>query len=143
MSMENLTQIFENQEAPGQDLTQALAEYAKILDHEQQVKFDLDQIHGVRESAEAQLYALLEAAGFSKVTTEAGTFYRRDDLYASAEDKPAAFAWLREHGYGELITETVNARTLTAFVKELREAGKEVPKGVKLTIKKRIGVRAK
>jgi hypothetical protein len=140
---DDLNKIFENQEAPGQDLTKALEDYFLKLETEKFCKESFDLAHDEREAAEPVVYALLEAAGFSKVTTEAGTFYRRDDLYASTEDKSAAYAWLREHGHGALITETVNARTLTAFVKECQEAGKEVPKGVKLTVKKRIGVRAK
>jgi len=37
----------------------------------------------------------------------------------SMVDKEAGMAWLAENGYGDLVTETVNASTLTAFAKDL------------------------
>ena len=51
-------------------------------------------------------------------------------LYASprAEMKEAMFEALIAHGYGDLITRTVNANTLASFCKEQREANKdEIP----------------
>lgn len=35
--------------------------------------------------------------------------------------------WLRDNGFAALVTATVNASTLTAFVKEQMEAGNEIP----------------
>lgn len=51
------------------------------------------------------------------------------DVYASisADNKEKAYAWLREHNYGSLITETVNASTLKAWCKEGMEQGREMP----------------
>ena len=57
--------------------------------------------------------------------THAGTqFSIRTSTHASAKAgrKADLFTALRGEGYGELITETINANTLTAFVKEQREA---------------------
>ncbi len=42
-------------------------------------------------------------------------------------DKPAGMDWLREHGHGDLIQETVNSSTLGAFGREMLEAGTELP----------------
>jgi hypothetical protein len=43
-------------------------------------------------------------------------------------DKDAGYNWLRKNGHEGLITETVNASTLSAFAKELIEVeGKELP----------------
>ncbi len=44
-----------------------------------------------------------------------------------AKNKGAVQEWLREHGHGSMISETVNASTLKAFVKEMMKEGKEWP----------------
>ncbi len=144
MSGENLAELF-NQEtsSPDGELKDSLAQLVLLKAEEKKLGDELDSTKAAREAEEARLYALMESAGFQRVTTDAGTFYRKDDLYASEEDKVKVRAWLREHDHGDLITEIVNVRTLSAFVKELREHGKEVPPGVAITLKKRIGVRAK
>ena len=51
-------------------------------------------------------------------------------MFASiiAEKRPQAFQWLRDNGYGDIIQETVNASTLSAFAKTLLETeNKELP----------------
>jgi hypothetical protein len=44
-----------------------------------------------------------------------------------AEDKLDAYQWLRDNGLEDLITETVNASTLSATAKTLLEEGIELP----------------
>ena len=58
------------------------------------------------------------------------TFYLNTRLYASpvAGKKEELFAALKENGYGSIVTETVNANTLSSFVKEqMAENDEEVP----------------
>ena len=58
------------------------------------------------------------------------TFYLNTRLYASpvAGKKDELFAALKENGYGSIVTETVNANTLSSFVKEqMAENDEEVP----------------
>ena len=50
-----------------------------------------------------------------------------DKMSTSMVDKDLAFAWLRKVGAGELITQTVNASTLAAFVKGHIEKTAEDP----------------
>ena len=45
---------------------------------------------------------------------------------ASMKDKEQCYGWLREHGLGDLIQETVNASTLAAAARSLMEEGKEL-----------------
>jgi hypothetical protein len=63
--------------------------------------------------------------------TRAGTmFYLTTKTRASTagEKKDELFAALRSEGYGELVTETVNANSLSAFVKEqITENGDALP----------------
>lgn len=42
-------------------------------------------------------------------------------------DKEAAYAWLRDNELAEIVTETVNASTLSAVAKTMAEENKELP----------------
>jgi len=44
-----------------------------------------------------------------------------------AENQPDFFKWLREHGHGGIIKETIHAQTLGSFAKELLENGRPLP----------------
>ena len=65
----------------------------------------------------SQLMAQTETQSFQRAGT---LFYLTTKTYASAdkEHKEELFDALRNEGYGSLITETVNANSLSAFVKE-------------------------
>ncbi len=65
----------------------------------------------------SQLMAQTETQSFQRAGT---LFYLTTKTYASAdkEHKDELFDALRNEGYGSLITETVNANSLSAFVKE-------------------------
>lgn len=54
-----------------------------------------------------------------RVPGVARSFSVQERISASVIDKPKAFSWLRGIGQGDLITETVNAGTLSSFVKNL------------------------
>ena len=65
----------------------------------------------------SQLMAQTETQSFQRAGT---LFYLTTKTYASAdkEHKDELFTALRNEGFGSLITETVNANSLSAFVKE-------------------------
>lgn len=65
----------------------------------------------------SQLMASTETQSFQRAST---LFYLTTKTYASAdkEHKDELFTALRNEGFGSLITETVNANSLSAFVKE-------------------------
>ena len=72
---------------------------------------------------------LMDDEGIEKVSVEGvGTLYLTSDVYASipAPSRDGAFEWLRDHGYGDLVKETVNSSTLKAFVKGVFERGEKV-----------------
>ncbi|MDR1262542.1 MAG: hypothetical protein LBK46_03505 [Oscillospiraceae bacterium] len=64
--------------------------------------------------------ALDETQSFTRAGT---TFYLSTKSYASAvaENKAELHAALKENGYAELVYETVNANSLSSFVREVRE----------------------
>ena len=65
----------------------------------------------------SELMAKTETQSFQRAGT---LFYLTTKTYASAdkEHKDELFEALREEGFGSLITETINANSLSAFVKE-------------------------
>lgn len=73
---------------------------------------------------------MLEASGMDKVRVPElkRSFYKVDKYSTKVHDKDGLWEWLRENQAGDLITETVNAGTLTSFLKEkLLEEGIEIP----------------
>lgn len=77
--------------------------------------------------------ALSDAMAESEVerfSRNGSTFYLNSRLYANPApgQKDALFTALKENGYGDIVTETVNANTLASFVKEqMVENEGEVP----------------
>lgn len=58
------------------------------------------------------------------------TVYVGTENYVSLPDKPTAFAFLREHEYGDAIEETVHHKRLPSIYREINEKGIEVPEGL-------------
>ena len=83
---------------------------------EEQVKSVSAEIDALdRELSDAM--ALAECPSF---THSGSTFYLNTRLFASPKGgmKEDMIAALKEHGYGDLVNETVNANTLASFCKE-------------------------
>ena len=72
------------------------------------------------EQAELQLSQLMASTETQSFQSAGTLFYLTTKTYASAnkEQKDELFEALRNEGYGSLITETINANSLSAFVKE-------------------------
>lgn len=72
------------------------------------------------EQAEFQLSQLMASTETQSFQRSGILFYLTTKTYASAnkEQKDELFDALRNEGYGSLITETINANSLSAFVKE-------------------------
>ena len=72
------------------------------------------------EQAEFQLSQLMASTETQSFQRAGTLFYLTTKTYASAnkENKDELFDALRKEGYGSLITETINANSLSAFVKE-------------------------
>lgn len=84
----------------------------------------LDILKGEIETTEQKLIEVMTQTDTQNFTHSGTQFSIRTSTHAStrAGMKADLFRALRGEGYGELITETINANTLTAFVKEQREA---------------------
>lgn len=64
-----------------------------------------------------------------------GRIQKKTDIYCScpAHSREALQQWLNDNGHGSLVSTTVNASTLRAFIKEQMKAGSPIPDGL-LTI---------
>ncbi|MDY6335042.1 MAG: hypothetical protein SPL56_09595 [Lachnospiraceae bacterium] len=113
---------------------QELFELADTLKSAKEQKKDLEkQVKDLNARIDEMDKALSDAMAESeleKFTRNGSTFYLSSRLFASprADMKEEMFEALIDHGYGDLITRTVNANTLASFCKEQREANKdEIP----------------
>ena len=59
--------------------------------------------------------------------TGVGRLELRPNMWTSTKDPQALQEWLTEHELSELIVPSVNGSTLKATIKELQEAGEELP----------------
>ena len=113
------TQIFQMA-----DRLKALKEQKKDL--EVQVKSLTEEI----SKLDLQLTDAMAEAELDKFSRNGSTFYMTSRLFASpaAGRKDEMIQRLRDNGYGSLVTESVNANTLSSFIREQREAtGEDVP----------------
>ena len=113
------TQIFQMA-----DRLKALKEQKKDL--EAQVKTLTEEI----SKLDLELTDAMAEAEVDKFSRTGSTFYMTSRLFASpaAGRKDEMIRRLRDNGYGSLVTESVNANTLSSFIREQREAtGEDVP----------------
>ena len=113
------TQIFQMA-----DRLKALKEQKKDL--EAQVKSLTEEI----SKLDLELTDAMAEAEVDKFSRNGSTFYMASRLFASpaAGRKDEMIQRLKANGYGSLVTESVNANTLSSFIREQREAtGEDVP----------------
>jgi len=76
----------------------------------------------------AELPTAIEEAGISRMSIHGvGTVFLYTDVNAKILDKERAMEWMRDNGYGDLVTVTVNGSTLKAWAKERLTEGEELP----------------
>jgi hypothetical protein len=106
-----------------------LADRLKALrDQKDLLEAELKQVNMDIDNADWQL-ANLMAETETQNFTRAGVMFcltTKTRASALAGQKEALYDALRTEGYGDLVYETVNANSLSAFVKELIEANKDV-----------------
>lgn len=127
----------------GNDLEFSLREYenqdavemARAFVHVRRVKDELDELvkrfnKTYEELKTVKLPAKLEQAGVPSISLAEG--YRvgvshmvRASIKPDARER--AYEWLREHGLGDLITNTVNSSTLSAVAKGMQEDNQDLP----------------
>lgn len=113
------TQIFEMA-----DRLKALKEQKKDLEAQ------AEAVGAEINALDAQLSDAMAEADLDRFSRNGSTFYLKSRLFASpaAGRKDEMMAALKANGYGSLVVESVNANTLSSFIKEQREVtGMDVP----------------
>lgn len=113
------TQIFEMA-----DRLKALKEQKKGLEAQ------AEAVGAEINALDAQLSDAMAEADLDRFSRNGSTFYLKSRLFASpaAGRKDEMMAALKANGYGSLVVESVNANTLSSFIKEQREVtGMDVP----------------
>jgi hypothetical protein len=123
-------------------LTKKFKEY---YDLEKKLKAEMEEARATKEAWEEELLSKMLEEEVQNIKTADGMFYSREDTYANYDHarENEVFDWLHDTGNETLIRETINARTLTAWVKEQMEMGTDIPDFFNIVIKHRIGLRAK
>jgi hypothetical protein len=122
-----------------QTLVKSAAELAIIEERLDEIKARESELNDRRKQLrEQEIPALMKSAGLVNSQNK-GSFtipgYKlhletRVHASAPAETRPLLFAWLRKRKMKHMITENVHPQTLSAFVRGLREEGKQDPPGV-------------
>lgn len=96
-------------------------------DRKKKLEDDTKANNALIEELDRQLSDAMVEQELEKFSRNGSTFYLKTSLYASApaDRKEELFQALRQNGYGSLVVETVNARTLSSFVKEQKEANED------------------
>ena len=76
------------------------------------------------EELDRQLSDAMTEAELDRFSRNGSTFYLHSRLYASPSTgrKDAMMQALKQNGYGSLVVESVNSKTLSSFVREQKEA---------------------
>jgi hypothetical protein len=108
-----------------------LAEKLKTLrDTKSDVEQEEKYLNGEIEKVTGELTALMADNELPSFTHSGFTYSLSTRTFASplAGDKESLYAALRENGYGDIITETVNSNTLSSTVSDLIEQNEgEIP----------------
>lgn len=117
---------YENQDA---------VEMARAFVHVRRVKDELDELSKrfskvYEELKSVKLPAKFEEGGVPSITLAEGYRVGVSHLVRASikgEAREQAYEWLREHGLGDLITNTVNASTLSAVAKDMQSDNQDLP----------------
>ena len=98
-----------------------LADKLKVLkEHKKDLESEVKSITDEIEAIDLELSDAMAEAECERFSRNGNTFYLSSRLFASPASgrKDDMILALKDNGYGDLVTETVNANTLASFVKE-------------------------
>jgi len=107
-------------------------ELAELKDRKKALDDELKAVNARIAEVEEELSNRMLEEEIQSFQRSGKTFYVTTKVFANAvpERKNDLFVWLKEHGFGDMITETVNANTLSAWVREQLEESESLPEGL-------------
>lgn len=111
------------------DIFQLADELAELKQRKRELEDELKEVNAKIGRVDQELSNLMLEEELQSFNRNGQTFYVNTKTYASAvpERKQDLFAWLKNHGYGDMVAETVNANTLSAFVREMLSETDQLP----------------
>ncbi len=96
-------------------------------DEKKALDAQVKEVNARIETLDKELSDAMANTECEKFTRNGSTFYLNSRLFASpmAGNKDAIIAAPKENGYGDIVTETVNANTLASFCKEQMAANED------------------
>lgn len=115
-----------------EDMFTLADELAELKDRKKVLDDELKAINTRIAEVEEELANKMLTEEIQSFQRSGKTFYVTTKVFASAvpERKAKLFAWLKENGFGDMVTETVNANTLSAWVREQLEESESLPEGL-------------
>ena len=92
----------------------------ELKDRKKELDAEIKNINAEIDRIDLELSDAMAEAECDKFSRNGNTFYLSTRLFASpaAGHKDDMITALKENGYGDIVTETVNSNTLASFVKE-------------------------
>nr|PZN59543.1 MAG: hypothetical protein DIU58_17855 [Sphaerobacter thermophilus] len=100
-----------------------------LRERKEQLSEQLKAVNAEIEEVDRQLAELMLSEEIQSFVRSGRMFYLKTETYvsASADRKPELIQWLKDHGLGDIVQETVHPRTLSATLKEMLEENDELP----------------
>ena len=110
-------------------LSKLVAEFVELTAERRKLEGKVRQLATELAAREEKLVEEFAQAGIQNIKTATGqTVSLRREIFAKLTgDQKKAYTALRRAGLGDFVKETVNAQTLSAYVRELEEV---LPKGL-------------
>lgn len=121
----------------GDRAADVIALYRRVYNAEEGVKEYTKALTALKDKIKFGLLPeAYEREGISTLTTAERDRVTITELVRGsirADQREDAYKWLRDNGYADLISETVNASTLSSFIKERLEEGVSLPEELFVT----------
>ena len=101
-----------------------------LKEEKKELEARVKELNGIIEKTDKELSDEMAEGELESFNYKGHTFYLNNRLFASpAKDrKEDMLQALKDNGFGDLVTESVNSQTLASFIKEQRElTGMDVP----------------
>jgi hypothetical protein len=112
----------EGQKRMGIDLTQVTRAHINIRDARRKLREEFEKQDADLKASQGKLEAVMlehmNTHGMESVRTEAGTFYRQEEITPSASDWNALYDWIKDNDAWDCL----ERRIKKTFVKEYQEA---------------------
>ena len=101
----------------------------ELRDRKAALEDELKQVNAEIERVDQELAKAMVAEEIQNFVRGDKLYYLKTETYvsAAADRKPELIQWLKDHGLGDIVQETVHPRTLSATIREMLDESDELP----------------